>query len=313
MSEFTIADTSRHPAVEGDDSWQESFFLGWTDIRNKVCGHHHISLCPHLKLAHVWSWLIVDGVEVARSQENTIPLPDADLRDMRVGIVRILAGQSIRQVHFGVDFEGARVDVDYEGYSDPVHVEINTGGKLKLGSRHYESMGSVKGAVTIGDRVIAINGSGWHDHSWGSRRLGSNPAGRWVFAVFGPDLAFSLYVLYAAGQNFTFGYVLDGGVPDPIEAAETGFVIADDGLSPIGNDTVLWTRSGKAWRVTGRVLGTALVGGPGWSGDGFFWWMDGLTRFECGGRVGGGILEVSTLKAPTEEIQRILKAPGFAP
>ena len=85
-------------------------------------------------------------------------------------------------------------------------------------------------------------------------------------------------------------------------------MVADDGISPVSNDTLLWTRSGRAWRITGKVIGTAPVGGPGWTGDGFHWWMDGLTRFECGGRVGGGILEVSTLKAPTDEIKAILRA-----
>lgn len=305
---FTLVDTSRHTPDMADDSWQESFFLGWTDIRNRVCGHHHISLCPYLGFAHVWTWLMVDGVEVARSQENRIPLPDMDLRDMQVGILHVIAGESIRQLHLSADFEGAKVEVDYEGFTDPVHVEINTGGKLKLGSRHYESMGAVRGTVTMSDRVIAINGSGWQDHSWGPRRLSSNPAGRWVFAVFGPDLAFSLYVLSAAGQRFTFGYALVNGEVDPIDGAETGFVIADDGLSPVSSDTLLWTRSGRAWRIGGKMIGTALVGGPGWTGDGFHWWMDGLTQFECGGRIGGGILEVSTLKAPTDKILAILKA-----
>jgi hypothetical protein len=33
--------------------------------------------------------------------------------------------------------------------------------------------------------------------------------------------------------------------------------------------------------------------------DSIFFAMDGLTQFECGGRLGEGFIEVSELKAPT--------------
>jgi len=308
MSEITIADTSRHTHDPEDESWQESFFLAWTDIRQQVCGHHHISLCPYLGKAHVWSWLIVDGKEIGREQEHALDLPDRDLRDMKLGGLHYVAGESIRELALKAVFDSAEADVKFTGYTDPVHVEISAG-KLKLGSKHYESMGSVRGVVRVGDREIAINGSGWQDHSWGPRRLSSNPAGRWIFAVFGSDLAFSLYVLATAGQTIIFGYVLHNGVVDPIEMAETNFTIDDDGISARGCDAEIWTNSGRAWRVTGETIGHAPVGGPGWTGDGVHWWMDGLTRFECGGRIGGGILEVSTLKAPTEAIVDTLRLP----
>lgn len=308
MSDITIADTSRHPHDEGDDSWQESFFLGWTDLRQGVCGHHHISLCPYLGKAHVWSWLMVDGVEIAREQEHTLDLPETDLRDLKLGGLQVRAGENIREVAYKVTFDNALADVNYTAFIDPVHLAINTG-KLKLGSKHYESMGSVTGTVTVGERVIRINGTGWQDHSWGPRRLASNPAGRWVFAVFGSDLAFSLYVLATAGETLVFGYVLDKGVVDQIDVAQTNFTIADDGISARGCDAEIWTRSGRAWRVTGKAVGHAPVGGPGWTGDGVHWWMDALTRFECGGRIGGGILEVSTLKTPPETISGALRLP----
>jgi len=306
MQTISEEDRRRHTPVEGDATWQESFFLGWTDIRNRCAGHHHISLCPALNRAHVWTWLIVDGKEVARSQENEIPLPSGDLTDINIGILRFIAGEAIRELHLTAEFDDAKVDVDYKSYIDPVHIDINSG-KLKLGSRHYESMGAVRGSVTHAGRTIEINGTGWQDHSWGSRRLSSNPAGRWVFAVFGEDLAFSLYSLASSIGTIIFGYVIDNGAVEPIEAAKCGFVIADDGISPESCDTTLWTRSGKGYRLRGRVVATALVGGPGWSGDGNHFWMDGLTEFEHADRVGGGLLEVSTLKAPTEEQRTVLK------
>lgn len=308
MSEISVIDTSRHAPDCDDCSWQESFFLGWTDVRQGVAGHHHISLCPYLGKAHVWSWLMVDGKEVAREQEHALDLPVDDLRDMRIGGLHFVAGQSIRELALSATFSEAQVDVAFEGFTDPVHIEISAG-KLKLGSKHYESMGTVRGTVRLGDRVITVNGSGWQDHSWGPRRLSSNPAGRWVFAVFGSDLAFSLYVLAAGGERIIFGYALDQGEIHLIESAETNFTISDDGISALACDARIWTKSGRGYRIVGEAIGHAPVGGPGWTDDGLHWWMDGLARFECGGRLGSGILEVSTLKAPTEIIRRTLRLP----
>jgi hypothetical protein len=306
MRAIVEEDRHRHAPSVGDETWQESFFLGWTDIRNRCSGHHHISLCPALKKAHVWTWLIVDGKEVARSQENALELPDGDLTDINLGVLKFLAGESIRNLHLTASFDTAKVDVEYNAYIDPVHVDINSG-NLKLGSRHYESMGSVRGSVTSDGRTVQINGTGWQDHSWGSRRLSSNPAGRWVFAVFGEDLAFSLYSLASSEGTIIFGYVIDSGGVLPIDTARCGFVIADDGISPESCDVTLWTECGKGYRLRGRVVATALVGGPGWSGDGNHFWMDGLTEFEHADRIGGGLLEVSTLKAPTEHQRKVLK------
>ena len=302
---ITRADTRRHPHPDGDETWQESFFLGWVDVRNKAAGHHHISLCPQLKIAHVWTWLIVDGEEVARSQEHALPLPDHDLRDMTLGVLRYLAGESIRELRLAADFGNASLDVEYQAYIDPVHVDINSG-SLKLGGAHYESMGAVHGAVKLGEREIRINGGGWQDHSWGSRRLSSNPAGRWVFAIFGSDLAVSVYALAGTAGLVVFGYVIDHGATEQIADAETRFTVGDDGVSPTGCEVTVWTRSGRGYHRRGAVLGTALVGGPGWAGDGEHVWMDGFTRFEHGGRIGGGIIEVKILK-PTDEHRRVLR------
>lgn len=308
MSNITKQDIKRHTPESGEPFWQESFFLCWTDVRNNCAFHCHVSLSPHYKKAHVWAWLMVDGKEIARSQEHALPLPDDDFDDMTLGIAHFIAGETIRNLHYAADFGNAKVEVDYESFTDPVELHYNAGG-LKLGSRHYESMGAVRGSVTLGNRRIEIHGSGWHDHSWGVRKLASNPAGRWLWAVFGNDLAFSVFSLATSIGQVNLGYVLDNGVVHPIESATCGVVVGDDGISPESADATVWTTTGRCYLLKGKVTGTALVGGPGWSGDGQFVWMDGLTRFEHAGRVGGGIVEVSNLKTPTEEQRAVLKLP----
>jgi hypothetical protein len=305
MTTIVAHDLKRHVAPADDPYWQESFFLCWTDVRTRCAFHCHVSLSPFHNKAHVWAWLLVDGQEVGRYQEHALPLPVDDLDDMSIGIAHFVAGETLRQLKYRADFGNARMEVDYISFTDPIELHYNTG-NLKLGSRHYESMGSVRGCVIIGEREIPINGFAWHDHSWGARHLASNPAGRWVFAIFGDDLAFSVFSLGTDGGHINLGYVLDRGEIHPIEQASCGVVVADDGFSPQSCDAMIWTTSGRAYRVRGSVLGTALVGGPGWSGDGSFVWMDGLAQFECGGRIGSGIIEVSNLKTPTNVHKAVL-------
>ena len=183
----------------------------------------------------------------------------------------------------------------FEAFTDPVELDFQSGG-MKLGSSHYECMGRVRGAVQAHGKEFAIAGSGWHDHSWGPRRFSSNPAGRWLFAVFGDDLAFSVFSLGGPSGANEFGYVLDGGVIHPVGRATFRAGVADDGISPTGCDALIRTTTGRGYRVSGRVNATALTGGAGWQNDSVFFAMDGLTDFECGGRLGEGFIEVSEIK-----------------
>lgn len=312
MQPITREDTRRHqPDDIADPTWQESLFLGWTDVRTGCAGHHHISLCPHLGLAHVWTWLTIDGVEVARSQEHRLPLPGDDLRDMRLGVLHLLAGESVRELGLGAAFPETdsgevTMQVNYEAFFDPPHIAFDKG-KLTLGRKHYESMGRVTGVVNCNGHRIDINGSGWQDHSWGQRRLSRNLASRWIFAIFGDDLAFSILTHASHDGPVVSGYVWHDGRIDLLAEAHTGVTIGDDGVSPEGCRARIWTASGRSYELEGEVLSTALVGGVGWNGDGGHFWMDGVARFRCGGRIGGGIIEASNLKTATDHIRATLK------
>jgi hypothetical protein len=298
MTQITKADTLRHHPQTDDPTWQESYFLGWCDAQSNSGGSHHISLCPHLKRAHVWSWIVVNGVRVSRHQTLKLPLPAANLDNMKLGPLHFVSGATPRQLTLTGQFDTAELQLEFAAFTDPVELDFQSGG-IKLGSSHYECMGRIQGSVKVGGRELALSGSGWHDHSWGPRKFSSNPAGRWLFAVFGDDLAFSVFSLAGPSGSNEFGYVLDGGVIHPVSKASFGAGVADDGISPACCDAVIRTRTGRGYRVKGAVTATALTGGAGWLDDSIFFAMDGLTQFECGGRLGEGFIEVSELKAPT--------------
>lgn len=285
-------DTSRHTPDASDNAyWQESFFIGWHDVRNCCGGHHHISLYPYRGLAHVWSWLALDGRVIARVQEHALPLPSDDLRDLRLGPFHFKAGASVRDLRFEAGFDNAQLSLDYRSLYDPVEISLDAAG-MTIGARHYESMGRVRGSLEASGRQIAIDGVAWQDHSWGTRKFSSNPAGRWLFAVFGDDFAVSAFCLATPTAAKEFGYVWDGGAIRPVDRAAFRMIVNDTEVTPAGCDATVGTEDARAWRIQGEVHTVAISGGTGWSDGGEWWGYDGLARFECGGRVGAGFLEV---------------------
>lgn len=297
---ITRQDTLRHTPSAGESAWQESFFLCWADVRNRSAFHCHLSLAPQLQKAHLWAWLIVDGEEIARSREHALSLPTADFDDISLGAVRFRAGDSLRKLTCTAKIEDAEVEVEFRAFTDPVSLDFNAS-SLQLGNGHYESMGRVTGTVRHSGRSVAIDGWGWHDHSWGIRRFKSNPAGRWIFAAFGEDLAFSAFSLATAAGKVQMGYVLDQGSLHPIVAFDAGVRLSDDGSTPVSADSKIWTSSGRGYRLKAEVIAAALVGGPGWSDDSVLLATDGLAQFECGGRLGGGLVEVANHRDITAE------------
>lgn len=297
---ITRQDRLRHrPDPEGSKGWQESYFLGWVDLETLSAGSHHISLSPATGSAHVWSWLVVEGRRVAREAAHALPLPDGDLNDLALGTLHFRSGDDPRRVSLAAHVEDARLDLDFAALCDPVVLDFNVG-DTRLADRHYEAMGFATGSVTVGGKTMPVNAAAWHDHSWGPRDFGTNPSSRWLFAVFGDDLAFSAFSFVTSFGAEQFGWVFDAGRVHKIGRAAFHSTIANDGATPEAVLADIWTEGGRGYRLRGKVLASGLTGGEGWFG------VDGLTQFECGGRLGQGFFEPAELKGPTPAMRREL-------
>lgn len=297
---FAESDRLRHyPALDAPSNWQESFFLGWTDLETLSAGSHHVSLSPANGTAHVWSWLVVNGQRVAREAAHALPLGELDLTNFSLGGLRFEAGTSVRQLSLEAHFGSTQLSLAFEALCDPVTLDFNVG-DTKLADRHYEAMGFAKGEVRLPDRTVPIRAAAWHDHSWGARDFGTNPSSRWLFAVFGDDLAFSVFSFVTSFGAEQFGWVFDAGRVHRVTRAAFRSEIANDGATPLGVRADLWTEDGRGYRLSGRVKATGLTGGEGWFG------VDGLTEFECGGRLGQGFFEPAELKGPTPAMKQEL-------
>ena len=298
----TAADVHAHRPDDDDPRWQESFCIVWHDPLTNSGGNHHFSLWRNRGIADVWSWVIVDGIEVAREQEHQLPVPDDDLTGILVGGMRIESGDDLRTYRLCHSFDGAEVDIDYDAYSPPVELDYGHGGAL-LGKRHYETLGRVAVTVRRGAEERRLTGIAFQDHSWGPRELLRNPAGTFFFAVFGEDLMLSVYSRVTVDGVSQDGWVYEAGALRRVARVAISSEVGEDGLLPVRCECELWTESGRGLRLIGRARAGAVEGGIGLLAG------DALTVFECGGRLGGGMLEVKPLRFPLPHHRELLRLP----
>jgi hypothetical protein len=293
METIRPEDDGSHAAPpDADEFWQESWYLGWYDPARRAAGFHHLGLQRVRQRADLWSWIALDGAVVGKYQNLRLPLPADDLSDLTLGPLHVLTKTPLRSYAVSAAYDnGHRSDVVYEAFTDPFAFSL---GDDDIGKDHYESMGRITGTVTVAGAERDVAGWAYQDHSWGPRHWGMLLSHRWLWATFGPDLFCSAFVFNTPKGRMDFGYVYDGGEFRGITRLEMGSRVADDGHSPAGCDARLWTADGRGYHITGTCQVTSVS-----THDEGVFLTDGMTVFECGGRLGTGIFEVSELAGPT--------------
>jgi hypothetical protein len=303
MRQVVRADASAHqPDDPADLRWQESFCIVWHDPLTASGGNHHFSLWRNQGIADVWSWVVIEGIEVGREQENELPIPAEDLLDTKVGGMRVQGDGDLRHYVLTHEYDGCTVEIRYRAYCEPVELDYAKGG-ARLGKRHYETLGGVEVWATIGDRQLDLTGVAFQDHSWGPRELGRNPAGQFFFTVFGEDLMAVVYSRLTLEGLDQDGWVRRDGRVARVARATIEADIGTDGLLPRRCRCDVWTDDGQGLRLSGAAQTGAVEGGIGLLAG------DGLMVFECGGRLGGGMLEVKPLRFPLPAHRRLLNIP----
>ncbi|MGH9038554.1 MAG: DUF7064 domain-containing protein [Acidimicrobiia bacterium] len=297
MDAIRVEDNGPHePGPGADPRWQESWFLAWCDPGARSGGFHHVGLQRPAGRADVWSWLALDGEVVGKFQSLDLAPPDDDLPDLAIGGMQVVTKSPLRSLALSVEYPGARADVVYEAFTDPFSYTLDLPG-ADVAKGHYESVGRVAGTVAAasasGDsREVTVAGFAFQDHSWGPRNYSAILTHRWLWATFSDDLFCSIFTMTTAAGRQDFGYVHDAGHFHRVTRMDTGARVADDGHSPTGCDARIQTVSGRGYRITGTVDVASVT-----SHDDFFF-TDGLSVFECGGRLGSGIFEVHELAGP---------------
>lgn len=292
LSVPALQDNYAHPVpADADQNWQETWWVAWYDPDQKVGGFHHYGLQHGRGYADVWDWVVVDGQVVTAYQCLDLPMPTGEFPDLEIGTLRVQTKEPTTAFTVTSQQAGTTVNLRYQAFREPVEMKV---GSSAIFSSHYESMGTAEGTLHHDGRAIEFSGVGFQDHSWGPRNHRAMVTHRWFWAVFGSDLYMTAYGGYhESGRRRVFGYVQNGEHREIVTEASFGLRVHDDGFSPAGCDIVLTTESGVRYRISGE----SDAGQPISHHDDFLM-TDAVTRFECDGRSGAGILECHELGSP---------------
>ncbi|MEE2673086.1 MAG: hypothetical protein VX466_04770 [Myxococcota bacterium] len=160
----------------------------------------------------------------------------------------------------------------------------------QFGKAHYEQHMAVKGELRIDDQVIAIDGYGLRDHSWGPRYWQAIDSYEWLTMNFGPDLGAMVSVIRRDADNIRMGgVIIRDGEFEAIRHADVSAEFEANGLYHERVTARIETATGEKHVITGEVKGfiplrnrrEGLVTHIG----------EGMTEWKWGDRTGYGLSE----------------------
>jgi hypothetical protein len=322
---YTVADNGSHlPPPGADESWQESFFLSWYDVRRRCGGYHHVDFQPGRDRACVWSWTCAAGVVVNRFQSMNLPWPQGDLTAFDAGPLSVRTERPLVSYRVDVCDAGREVErLSFDAFTPLLYQRMDTDGSpvadhgavglsdyASAATGHYETFGRVTGTVAGPDGVpVEVDGYGMQDHSWGPRQYGRlTSAHRFLHLTLGTDLYASLYAMRRDVTDFNYGYVHDAGSFHSVDDIEIDVTIARDGHTPTSCQGVIWTTTGRGYEFD-AVLEVSSVS----THDGGYFATDAYGRFCVGHRVGSGLLSVRERAEPSSEHRTWLDRHDAAP
>ena len=141
--------------------------------------------------------------------DDSRKLPGLDLADLATSKVEV-----------ELDFEGMAPCFDFNDADPAAQAEMLVKARTQLGdlrmvsrvaSEHYEQACRVTGRIRFDDRVIAFDGGGHRDHSWGPRDWSPPASGRGSPASSAMRLAFNLSRVAIASVDIFNGFMTREG------------------------------------------------------------------------------------------------------
>lgn len=198
--------------------WQDSTWLHWVDLDNKVGGVHRIGHEYNIeggpKVA-LWSNLLTPkGIY---KHVVYLPLRDADKLPRGWGggddtcRSEFIDGEHlwiVDDANAGVSARLAFRDFHSAFCGFPSSGQVAT----DVAPQHIDVGGSVTGTITMQGTTFSADGMGVRDHGWGHRDLYTMRSHRYYAGTFGPDLTFCAWAVHGAesGGIEAFGWVTRG-------------------------------------------------------------------------------------------------------
>lgn len=150
----------------------------------------------------------------------------------------------------------ATVDISFEAFHPPYSYGADPRGcPTYCATDRVEQAGQVTGTLRIGDRVIAVDGTGHRDHSWGTRDWAAFQQYEWFVGQVGTDVSIHFWRLNAAGKEQIRGYVFKDGLMSLVHTAKVD-VDYDNQYLQTGYRADLVDAAGRATHIEGKVFDT---------------------------------------------------------
>jgi hypothetical protein len=301
-----------HPHEKGGEpAWSESTYFNFSDTATGLAGFSRIGFRPNEGTADATLFLFLpEGGAVAvleRDQRRDIP------DDARVGGIaherRADLGRWLVEAHGtglavaradAVDIAGAPsragvvVDVRADLAFDPFMPPFGTSGRWQrsaeaaasaaaVAAGHFEQACRVHGSVRAGDLLVAVEGVGLRDRSWGPRDWSAPWGWRWFSMPFGGDLAIGVHSVLFPGRDVQAGWAWRDGRTIKMK----GFELDTRYEGPFHRSLSISATDveGETYAIEGDVLSVIPLK------IGATRVHEGLTRFRMNGRETTGIAE----------------------
>ncbi|MGV3760717.1 MAG: DUF7065 domain-containing protein, partial [Actinomycetota bacterium] len=162
--------------------WGESWYFDFATREGDLGGYVRLGLYPNLGVAWYWACLVGEGRPLVTVIDHEVPLPKAPSLEVRAE--GLWADHTVEtpfeHMTLGCEAFAVAVDDPKEVYGDLRGDRVPFGRDLEWetdgpgvsawpATTRYEVSCTVHGEILVGDEVIAFDGIGQRDHSWGVR------------------------------------------------------------------------------------------------------------------------------------------------
>lgn len=301
-----------HPHEKGAESaWSESTYFNFVDTATGLAGFSRIGFRPNEGTADAMLFLFLPegGAVAVLEREQRLDIPE----NARVGGIaherREELARWVVEAHGkglavaradAVDIAGAQsragvvLEVRADLAFDPFMPPFGTSGRNKrsadaaaaaaaTAAGHFEQGCRVHGSIRAGDLLVAVEGIGLRDRSWGPRDWSAPWGWRWFSIPFGADLAIGVHSVFFPGREVQAGWAWRDGRTIKMKGFELDTTY--EGTFHRSLTITATDVEGETYKIEGNVLSVIPLKFGGTRVH------EGLTRFRMNGRQATGIAE----------------------
>jgi len=214
------ADETRRPSTA--EGFADAVTLSWADDERGWYGMARLGMAADGQGSALT--VVFEGREpVAALATGGLEVPaGADWADVELGALRMTVVEPLERWTVAYAGTGQGFDLAVEAVSAPAAVEAGDAVARLGGMEGYEQLVRVTGTVTLGDRVVQVDGLGQRGHTWGvvdwSRLELTRSVSAWLGAEAGGIVLSSLRPTGAAAhdEEAVWCAVVSGGEPAPV-------------------------------------------------------------------------------------------------